>query len=127
MSKLDGVVIDRAVKALLQYEEKRSNEAENGKKQLLSSYAKPVLVQLQLVSAIKQTVQKPVRVPIPNSLFSPEDEDHSICLFCRTSDKAEIEQLLEKNPIEGFGKVLTLDQVSENIRLFFLLFAHMLG
>lgn len=61
--------------------------------------------------ALPNNVQKPVRVKIPNSYFSPEENDHSICLFCRSTEKDALESYLSSHPIDGLTKIITLDEV----------------
>lgn len=64
-------------------------------------------------SEIKRSVIKPTRIIIPHSLFSPDDEDHTICLFCRSDDKKEIEEYLTAHPIIGVSKVLSINDVKK--------------
>lgn len=56
---------------------------------------------------------KPTRIIIPHSLFSPDEEDHTICLFCRSDDKKEIEEYLTAQPIIGVAKVLSINDVKK--------------
>ena len=69
---------------------------------------------------IAQAVQKPIRVKIPNTLFSPDDEgeEHSICLFCRTEDKESLEAYLESHPIDGLAKVISLTEAKKHYKQF---------
>mgnify|MGYP003386525566 CR=1 FL=1 len=78
---LDDAKAEKAVKSLLKFEAKRIDERNASK--LMDGNAKPILVQFQLKKPIKSPVIRPVRVKIPNSLFNPDGEDHSVCLFCR--------------------------------------------
>ena len=64
-------------------------------------------------SEIKRSVIKPTRIIIPHSLFSPDEEDHTICLFCRSDDKKEIEEYLTAQPIIGVAKVLSINDVKK--------------
>ena len=64
-------------------------------------------------SEIKRPVIKPTRIIIPHSLFSPDEEDHTICLFCRSDDKKEIEEYLTAQPIIGVSKVLSINDVKK--------------
>jgi len=58
-------------------------------------------------------VIKPTRIIIPHSLFSPDEEDHTICLFCRSDDKKEIQEYLTTQPIIGVTKVLSINDVKK--------------
>ena len=89
--KLDQTLAKKAVKALFDHEEKKSKS----KNTLVSEYAKPILAAVQLTSEIKKPVVRPVRVKIPNTLFSKDVEDHSVCLFCRSEDKDALEKYLK--------------------------------
>jgi ribosome biogenesis protein UTP30 len=71
-----------------------------------------------LTKPIAQKVQKPVRVKIPHSLFSVEEDEHSICLFCKTDDKEAIEKYLEDHPITGLDKVLSMNDVKKMAKEF---------
>jgi len=66
-----------------------------------------------LNSEIKRSVIKPTRIIIPHSLFSPDEEDHTICLFCRSDDKKEIQEYLTTQPIIGVTKVLSINDVKK--------------
>ncbi len=63
-------------------------------------------------------MQKPVRVKIPHSMFSPEGDDHSICLFCKSEDKEAIESYLESHPIVGLNKVVSMNEVKKSYKEF---------
>lgn len=43
-----------------------------------------------------------------------EDEDNTICLFCRSDDKESITAFLEKNPIEGLTKVVSINDAKKH-------------
>lgn len=75
-------------------------------------------MQIHLKNAIKHTVQKPIRVKIPHSLLSPDDDENSICLFCKTSEKESIEKYLETNKIPGVKRVLSLNDVKKYYKEF---------
>ena len=107
--RLDKALITKAVKALFAYEAKKANNSN----QLIGNYAKPILVQVQLVKEISAPVQRPVRVKIPHSSFSPSGEDHTVCLFCRTEDKEELTAYVEAHPIEGLAKVVSINDVKK--------------
>ena len=113
---LDDAKAEKAVKSLLKFEAKRIDERNASK--LMDGNAKPILVQFQLKKPIKSPVIRPVRVKIPNSLFNPDGEDHSVCLFCRSADKAMLEAALEEKPIDGVNAVVSIDQVKKNFKAF---------
>jgi hypothetical protein len=60
---------------------------------------------------MKQPILHPIRIVIPNSLFSPDVEEHSVCLFCKSNDKENIDSFLKDNPIRGLNGVISLNQV----------------
>ena len=109
--RMDATLVKKAVKSLFAYEGKKAQE--NSSAKLLNDYAKPILVQIQLCKAIGAPVVRPVRVKIPHTMFSPSGEDHTICLFCRTEDKAEINEHLENQPIEGLTTVVSMTDVKK--------------
>jgi ribosome biogenesis protein UTP30 len=138
-SKLDKDLVTKAVHALLKYEVKKAKEG--SKKMLVANYAKPILVQVrfqpcshnalnrirfiifiamqvQLFKDVAKPVTKPTRVKIPHSLFSADEEDNTICLFCRSDDKEAITQYLEKNPISGLTKVISINDAKKHYKQF---------
>lgn len=70
--------------------------------------------------ALKNSVLRPVRIKIPNTLYdpSPEGQEHKICLFSRTSDKVALNEELERNPIAGLTKIISLDEVKKYYKQF---------
>lgn len=64
------------------------------------------------MSEIKKPVIKPIRIMIPNTMFT-EEEDHSICFFCKSDDKKEIVEYIEKHPIPGLSKVIAMNEVKK--------------
>lgn len=117
-NKLDTALLLRAVEALLNYEGKRT--LDNESQSLLGSYSKPIFAQVQLKKAISKPAAKPVRVKIPYSLFSPgaDANDDSICLFCRSQDKAAIDEFVAQNPIEGLKKVISINSLKKEYAKF---------
>ena len=103
------MLIKKAVKALFTYEAKKSE----GSMSLVGNYAKPVLAQIQLVKAVGEPVLRPVRVKIPHSMYSPGVEDHTVCMFCRSEDKEELEEHLQSHPVEGLTTVISLNEVKK--------------
>ena len=47
-------------------------------------------------------------------MFSVDEEDNTICLFCRSDDKESITQYLEANPIEGLTKVISINEAKKH-------------
>lgn len=116
-NRLDVALIDRAVEGLLAYELK--NAAEREEKSLLGAgYSKPFFATVQLKKMISKPVVKPVRVKIPYSLFSPEANDDTVCLFCRSEDKEAIIEFLAKNPVEGLTKIVSLNDLKKQYKEF---------
>lgn len=108
-SKLDSVLTEKAVKEIIRYEEKK--QTEKGKQTL---HSKPILAQIQLKNIIKKTVTRPVRVKIPNSLFNVDDEDdYSVCFFCKNEDKKIIDIYLTKNSIKGLTRVISMNEAKK--------------
>ena len=107
--RVDSVLIKKAVKALFTYEAKKSE----GSMSLVGNYAKPVLAQIQLVKAVGEPVLRPVRVKIPHSMYSPSVEDHTVCMFCRSEDKEELEEYLQTHPVEGLTTIISLNEVKK--------------
>jgi ribosome biogenesis protein UTP30 len=75
-------------------------------------------MQVQLFRDVAKPVTKPTRVKIPHSLFSADEEDNTICLFCRSDDKEAITQYLEKNPISGLTKVISINDAKKHYKQF---------
>lgn len=71
-----------------------------------------------MTSELARTVQRPVRVKIPHSIFLADTEDHSMCLFCKSEDKKVIEQYLAKNPIPAIGRVISMNDVVKLFKSF---------
>lgn len=112
--RLDPQLVTRAVEGLLAFEKKKADES--GAKSLVGDYSKPVFAVVQLKKEIGKPVVKPVRVKIPYSFFAPDENDDSICLFCRTEDKAAIVEFLDKNAVEGLRKVVSLNDVKKEFK-----------
>ncbi len=63
-------------------------------------------------------VVKPVRIPIPHSIFSPELQDDTICLFCRSEDKTTLDDMNGKGHSLGVSKILSIDDVKKYYKAF---------
>jgi hypothetical protein len=126
MSRLDANLVEKAVKALLKFDEKRKGEAKSA---LIADYAKPLNAQIQLKNDVPNPVLKPVRVRLPNTIFNPTGtEEHSVCLFCRSDDKDAITEFLEKNPdaVPGLDSSVESSIISINdLKKYFKEFKHL--
>ena len=69
-----------------------------------------ISMQIHLTKEVGKTIQRPVCVPIPHSIFI-SSEDHRMCLFCKSEDKAKIEAYLLDHPIPEIGLVLSINDV----------------
>ena len=107
--ELDKTLINKVVTELVSFENRKAAQSEK----LLGSYSKPVIIQIQLSTEIKESVIHPIRIQIPNSMFSAESEDHSVCVFCRSEDKEAIDEFLSNTPISGVKSVISLNQVKK--------------
>ena len=108
-TQLDVSLITKACGALILHEEKKVE----GKSSLLGNYARPILAQIELVNSIKKPVLRPIRVKIPYSLFSSNDEDHNICFFCKSDDKDDIVKYIDDNPIDGLKTIVSINEVKK--------------
>lgn len=106
---VDSSLVAKAVKSLLDFESKRKDEKDQVS--LIGDFAKPVLVQFQLRSSIGKPVIRPIRIPIPNTLFSHSDEGHNICAFVRSEDKDDIEAAIKAQDVDGISRVITINEV----------------
>jgi len=114
-SKLDAELVTKAVKELIKFDKQASNGA---KKSLIDGASTSIFVQLQLAKEIGKEVLRPVRVKIPHTMFSPDTEEHTVCLFCKSEEKAAIESYLERFPFEGLTEIISLNEVSKNYKSF---------
>jgi hypothetical protein len=108
-TQLDISLINKACGALILHEEKKVE----GKTSLLGNYARPILAQIELVNSIKKPVLRPIRVKIPHTLFSSNDEDHNICFFCKSDDKDDIVKYTDDNPIDGLKTIVSINEVKK--------------
>ena len=106
---LDKTLVHKVVKELVDFELRKGESSEK----LLGSYSKPIIVQIQLGKEIKDSIIHPIRIQIPHSMYSPENEEHTVCIFCRTEDKESIDELLSNSPIVGVKSVISLSQVKK--------------
>jgi ribosome biogenesis protein UTP30 len=76
------------------------------------------LLQVQLLKNVAKEVTKPIRVRIPHSMFNDDEEDNTICFFCRSCDKEALSAYLEQNPINGLTKVVSIDECKKHYKQF---------
>jgi ribosomal protein L1 len=107
-SRLETALVAEAVTALFDYEDKKIRE--KGKR----ATAKPILAQVQLKASVKKTVVRPVRVKLPHSLVTDEEDEYSVCLFCKNEEKTSIDAYLSKNPVTGLTKLLSVADVKKH-------------
>ena len=106
--QLDEALVAKAVSAIFEYEDKKIRE--KGKR----AVAKPILAQIQLKSTTKKAITRPVRVKVPHSLVTDEEDEYSVCLFCKNEEKASIDAHLAKNPVQGLSKILSIAEVKKS-------------
>lgn len=119
---LDPALVDKAIRALLQYHEKTTRESE---KQDLLGNDRPVTVQFTLLRAPAESRPKPIPIAVPHPLFktaqSKEDgnnyddamEEPEICLIVKEESKPWCQEMIAKFPdhMGGIRKVLGLDSL----------------
>jgi ribosome biogenesis protein UTP30 len=110
-SKLDTDFTAKAIHELFKYEDKQ--ERNKQRQSAMGPRPKPIYVQVQLKDAIKKAIVRPVRVKIPHSLFSVDEDDHSVCLFCKSEDVVPINEYLKKNTIDGLTKVVSIGDMKK--------------
>ena len=122
-TSLDQELVDKAVRAVLKYHEKITQESSEKKISLLGD-ERPVQVQFTLLRAPGHSKPKPVQIVVPHPFFKladktsdEQDEDEveepEICLIVKESSKPWCQEMIEKFP-EHMGcvkKVLTLDSL----------------
>jgi ribosome biogenesis protein UTP30 len=81
----------------------------------------PILAQIFLKKEIANIVKHPVRVQLPNSLTTAQQE-YSICLFCRSEDKASLQRYLSSSKsteaMANLDAILTLNDVKRHLKEF---------
>ena len=114
-NKLNSELITKAVKELVKHDTRKKNDSKNV---LIEGFSTPIAVQIQLQDAITKPVVRPIRIKIPNSMFSVEEEEHSICFFCRSEDKESLEEYLAANPFDGLTSVVSLGDINKEYKAF---------
>lgn len=114
---VDPALVDKAVKALLKYHEKTT---EDSNKHALLGSDRPVHVLFTLLRAPGKSRPKPVQILVPHPFFKVADredsdgvEDPEICLIVKESSKPWCQEMIEKFPsyMGGVKKVLGLDSL----------------
>jgi ribosome biogenesis protein UTP30 len=101
---LDAKLVERAVKALLAYHEKQSED-----KLSLLGNDKPIQVQLTLLRSPSNGNPKPIRILIPHPLFQLADKDDDsngdsameepeICLIVKEESKLWCQEMIDRFP-----------------------------
>lgn len=111
--EIDKALLARAVEAIVRHENKKS--ASKNTNALFEDYPKPILLSIQLTSPITKAIDRPVRVKIPHSLYA-DDGSNSLCMFCRTEDKAEFEALMQNKSIPGLTSVISMKEVKRDYK-----------
>jgi hypothetical protein len=108
-SKLGTDFTAKAIHELFKYEDKQ--ERNKRRQSAMGPRPKPIYVQVQLKEAIKKAIIRSVRVKIPHSLFSVDEEDHSVCLFCKSEDVIPINEYLKKKSIDGLTRIISITEL----------------
>mmetsp|Transcript_7450 Transcript_7450/g.16844 ORF Transcript_7450/g.16844 Transcript_7450/m.16844 type:complete len:475 (-) Transcript_7450:2053-3477(-) len=124
---LDSILVDKAVNAVLKYQEKVT-EASSDKLTLLGN-DRPVQVQFTLLRAPGESKPKPYQLLVPHPFFKLADtgdedsddvEEPEICLIVKEESKPWCLEMIEKFP-DHMGcvkKVLTLDSLRKKHQSF---------
>jgi len=113
-NKLNRDLIAKATKELVKFVRKESE----AKSSLIDDLSSPISVQLQLIKGINEEVMRPVRVKIPNTMYNTNEEEHSVCMFCRSEDKEAIEAFFRANPFDGLTTIISLNEVKKQYKAF---------
>mmetsp|Transcript_37157 Transcript_37157/g.90107 ORF Transcript_37157/g.90107 Transcript_37157/m.90107 type:complete len:501 (-) Transcript_37157:1523-3025(-) len=120
---VDNALTDKAVRALLKYHEKSTNESE---KHSLLGNDRPVAVQFTLLRAPSANRPKPIPIVVPHPFFKTFDDDAEdgdiddgateepeICLIVKEESKPWCQEMIAKFPdhLGGVKKVLGLDSL----------------
>jgi ribosome biogenesis protein UTP30 len=122
---MDAAQVKRACASLLGYLRQREEAAaakRGGAKKSSLFEAGDVLAAeaIQLVVGLKRTPEqgrsKPIRVPIPHSLYAAED-GASLCMFVKDNSE-ELQARLRKEPVAGLERVVSLSALRRNYKQF---------
>ncbi|CAI5733646.1 unnamed protein product [Peronospora destructor] len=109
---LDEAQVRRAVLALHTFVAKKNEERTKA----------PLVEDIQYLSCIltrklvpAKTSLKPIPITLPHALY---DESAEICLFVKDDDKKRIKEALEKDPVQGVTKVMTVKKLRKNFSRF---------
>jgi ribosome biogenesis protein UTP30 len=113
-TSIDGILVKSAAQALIQ---RLQSSAQGKNPQLLDDDPDLIYIQIQLKKALTRSVQLPVRVKIPNALYGSRSPlDVSVCVFCKTEDKAAVEQALKCGPDSLVKAVISLTDLKKNYK-----------
>ncbi|CAH0476155.1 unnamed protein product [Peronospora belbahrii] len=109
---LDEAQVRRAVLALETFVAKKREERSKT----------PLVEDVEYVSCIltrklvpTKTSFKPIPITLPHALY---DESAEICLFVKDEDKKRIKEALEKDPVQGLTKIMTVKKLRKNFSRF---------
>ena len=110
-------MVKKASASLLQYIQKSKNAA-GGKSSLFDEGDVLSGQTVQLVVGLKkipdQGRAKPISLPIPHSLYRPED-GASMCMFVKDNSE-ELKQKLQADPVDGLERVISLSALRRNYK-----------
>ncbi|CAI5708288.1 unnamed protein product [Peronospora destructor] len=109
---LDEAQVRRAVLALHTFAAKKNEERTKTPLVEDIEYLSCILTR-KLVPA--KTSLKPIPITLPHALY---DESAEICLFVKDDDKKRIKETLEKDPVQGVTKVMTVKKLRKNFSRF---------
>eukprot|EP00501_MAST-03F_sp_TOSAG23-6_P001234 GSMAST32.ASY1.ANO1.1280.1 assembled CDS len=109
MASLDRDQVNRAVKSLLKYVQAKKDA--QSKISLLDDGENISLI-LSLVKIPDKPSNKPIHIPIPNTLF--DENSTEMCLFVKESDAKDVKAKLEAEPVDGLKKVIGLNKLRKN-------------
>ena len=118
---MDSSQVKRACGSLLDYLKRRkASKGAGGKSSLFDAEDVLSADDIQLVVGLKRTPEqgraKPIRVPIPHSLYRPQD-GASICMFVKDNSE-ELQAKLRKDPVAGLERVVSLSALRRNYKQF---------
>lgn len=109
-NRLDQLLVKKAAHAIIQ----KHNQDAASSSNLFDDEGNTLMVQLQLSKPFTKESYKPVRVKIPHSLYGNNTGmEYSICYFCVTNYKEEIEAYVRDHPIEGLNRILSMKDVQK--------------
>jgi len=109
-------MVKRASKSLLEYIQK--GQSSSGKSSLFDAGDVLSGQTVQLIVGLKKIPEqgkaKPITLPIPHSLYSP-DSGASMCMFVKDNSE-ELKKKLEADPVDGLERVISLSALRRNYK-----------